>query len=85
VPNSQQGYSPFTTWTRGQAWIICGYPEQLEWLQTLEDAELTAWGGRAEIESFMLEAARATCDFWIENTPTDGIPYWDTGAPGWRR
>jgi len=31
----------------------------------------------------MLEqAARATCDFYIENTPADGIPYWDTGAPG---
>ena len=29
----------------------------------------------------MLKAARATCDFYIENTPTDGIPYWDTGAP----
>jgi hypothetical protein len=30
----------------------------------------------------MENAARATCDFYIENTPTDGIPYWDTGAPG---
>jgi hypothetical protein len=29
----------------------------------------------------MLKAARATCDFYIENTPSDGIPYWDTGAP----
>ena len=24
-PNSQQGYSPFTTWTRGLAWIMVGY------------------------------------------------------------
>ena len=24
----------------------------------------------------------AACDFYIEHTPTDGIPYWDTGAPG---
>ncbi len=31
-PNSQQGYSPFTTWTRGLAWIMCGYAEQLEFL-----------------------------------------------------
>ncbi len=81
-PNSQQGYSPFTTWTRGAAWIICGYPEQLEWLETLDDDELISWGGREEIEAFMLQAARAACDFWIEHTPTDGIPYWDTGAPG---
>ena len=29
----------------------------------------------------MLKAAQATCDFYIENSPTDGIPYWDTGAP----
>ena len=29
-----------------------------------------------------LKAARATCDFYIANTPTCGIPYWDTGAPG---
>jgi len=24
-PNSQQGYSPFSTWTRGLAWAICGF------------------------------------------------------------
>ena len=29
-PNSQQGYSPFSTWTRGLAWALCGYAEQLE-------------------------------------------------------
>jgi hypothetical protein len=23
----------------------------------------------------------AVCRFWIEKTPVDGIPYWDTGAP----
>src|SRR5690606_23097140 len=26
-PSSQQGYSPFTTWTRGLAWCMLGYPE----------------------------------------------------------
>lgn len=30
----------------------------------------------------MLKAAKTTCDFYIENTPADGVPYWDTGAPG---
>ena len=29
-PNSQQGYSPFSTWTRGLAWALCGFAEQLE-------------------------------------------------------
>lgn len=33
----------------------------------------------------MLDAARATCDFYIEHTPADGAPYWDTGAPGLAR
>jgi len=80
-PNSQQGFSPFTTWTRGLAWIMLGYAEQLEFLATRPDGELEPSGGRAEIEAFMLRAATATGDFYIENTPADGIPYWDTGAP----
>ena len=80
-PNSQQGFSPFTTWTRGLAWAICGFPEQLEFLKTIPDADLEPYGGRAEIEAFMLKAAIATCDFYIEHTSLDGIPYWDTGAP----
>jgi hypothetical protein len=80
-PNSQQGYSPFTTWTRGLAWAMCGFAEQLEFLQTVSDAELETFGGRIEIEAIMRKAAEATCDFYIENSPTDGIPYWDTGAP----
>lgn len=79
-PNSQQGFSPFTTWTRGLAWIMLGAPEQLEFIQTLEDAELEPLGGREVIEAFLLKMAKATCDFYIENTATDGIPYWDTGA-----
>jgi hypothetical protein len=29
----------------------------------------------------MLKAARATCDFYLAHTPTDGVPYWDTAAP----
>src|SRR6266436_9282902 len=34
-PNTQQGYSPFSTWTRGLAWAMCGFAEQLEFLQSL--------------------------------------------------
>jgi hypothetical protein len=84
-PNSQQGWSPFTTWTRGLAWAMCGFAEQLEWLAGRLDGELQPHGGRASIEAFMREAAMATCDFYIANSPTDGIPYWDTGAPGLAR
>jgi hypothetical protein len=74
-PNSQQGYSPFTTWTRGLAWAMCGFAEQLEFFATLD-------GDYAEFVEAMEKAARATCDFYIDNTAADGIPYWDTGAPG---
>jgi unsaturated chondroitin disaccharide hydrolase len=72
-PNSQQGYSPFSTWTRGLAWAMCGFAEQLEYLKAI---------GESENEELFLEAARATCDFYIERaTAADGVPYWDTGAP----
>jgi hypothetical protein len=73
-PNSQQGYSPFSTWTRGLAWAMLGFSEQLELFDTLE--------GHDETRVIMEKAARATCDFYIEHTPPDGVPYWDTGAPG---
>jgi unsaturated chondroitin disaccharide hydrolase len=71
-PNSQQGYSPFSTWTRGLAWAMCGFAEQLEFLAAI---------GQTEGEMILRKAAEATCDFYIANTPTDGIPYWDSGAP----
>jgi hypothetical protein len=39
-PNSQQGYSPFSTWTRGLAWALCGFAEQLEFFGVAKlDAE----------------------------------------------
>jgi len=81
-PNSQQGYAPFSTWTRGLAWAMLGYAEQLEFLPTVSDADLKPFGGRKDVEGFMREAAAATCDFYIAHTPADGLPYWDTGAPG---
>jgi hypothetical protein len=84
-PNSQQGYSPFSTWTRGLAWAMCGFAEQLEFIAALGDAELEPYGGRAPVEAMLRRAAEATCDFYIENTPPCGIPYWDTGAPGLAR
>jgi hypothetical protein len=80
-PSTQQGYSPFSTWTRGLSWAMCGYPEQLEFLETLSDEELEPAGGRPWIEGMMREAAMASCDFFINHTASDGIPYWDTGAP----
>jgi unsaturated chondroitin disaccharide hydrolase len=80
-PNSQQGFSGFTTWTRGLAWAMCGFAEELEWIDTMDETDFKNPGGKTNIETFMLKAAKATCDFYIQNSCTDGIPYWDTGAP----
>jgi unsaturated chondroitin disaccharide hydrolase len=80
-PNSQQGFSGFTTWTRGLAWAMVGFAEELEFLQIIPDAELAPLGGRAKWETLLLKGAQATCDWFIANTALDGIPYWDGGAP----
>lgn len=80
-PNSQQGYSPFSTWTRGLAWAICGYAEELEFLQSRADEELKVFGGRKEVEGKFRKAAQATADFYLENSCACGVPVWDTGAP----
>jgi hypothetical protein len=37
--------------------------------------------GLETIKTTFLKAARATCNFYLEHTAADGIPYWDTGAP----
>ncbi|MDP3176380.1 MAG: hypothetical protein Q8M76_00665, partial [Spirochaetaceae bacterium] len=85
-PSSQQGYSPYTTWTRGLAWIMLGFAEELEFAAGLSDAEVAACGipcfpdAKSVLERFM-EVARAVCDFYVESTPPDGVPYWDTGGP----
>ncbi|MCP4165813.1 MAG: glycosyl hydrolase [Chloroflexi bacterium] len=82
-PSTQQGYSPFTTWTRGAAWIILGYAEQLEFLRSREKEELGAFGGWEAIETLFLRVLNVTADYYIEGyTCQDGIPFWDNGAPG---
>lgn len=81
-PSTQQGYSPFSTWTRGLAWILCGYAEQLEFLDSLPDDQFALQGGKNAVLQKFLRTATATADFYRDHTPTDGIPYWDTGAPG---
>jgi hypothetical protein len=99
-PSSQQGFSPFSTWTRGLAWAILGYAEQLEFLGTLsaggtgQGIGAPRWPARNRSRSardtaatriVFLEAARATADFYLANSCTDGIPMWDTGAPNLHR
>ena len=81
-PGSQQGYSGFSTWTRGLAWAMCGFAELLEWVDNAGHAGISMLAGKNDLAALALKAATATCDFYIESTPHDGVPYWDTGAPG---
>src|SRR6185503_4854321 len=92
-PNSQQGYSPFSTWTRGLAWAILGFAEQLEFLRGLNSLAWTTGFPKdpallqqacpePELEAWpILRAALATADFYLANCCADGVPIWDTGAP----
>ncbi|MDH3709208.1 MAG: glycosyl hydrolase [Cyclobacteriaceae bacterium] len=82
-PATQQGYSGYSTWTRGLSWAMLGFAEQLEFLQsTTDSSELEELGGKDFLEETFLKAAKATCDFYLDNSALNGIPYWDTGAPG---
>ena len=85
-PSSQQGYSPYTTWTRGQAWILTGFAEQLEYISTLEGSEvrkldLPYYPDKESVIKRFQEVAEAVADHILDHSPTNGIPYWDTGAP----
>ena len=77
-PSTQQGYSPFSTWTRGLAWILCGYAEQLEFLATVGNDKIIDKPG---IISTFLRAATATADWWLSHSFADGMVYWDAGMP----
>ncbi len=83
-PSTQQGYSPFSTWTRGLAWIVTGFAEELEFLQGVDedDTALRALGGKESVLDRIRETALATAEFYLAHTASDYIPYWDTGAPG---
>jgi hypothetical protein len=82
-PSTQQGWSPFSTWTRGLAWAILGYAEQLEFLSD------PGCGANRDVSPRVIarfeECAVATADRYLEECSTDGVPVWDTGAPNLHR
>ena len=54
--NSQQGYSGYSTWTRGLGWAMAGFTELLEFLETVKEEELSSTGSKIEIEGILLKA-----------------------------
>jgi hypothetical protein len=82
--STQQGYSPFSTWTRGLAWAMLGYAEELEFFETISDAQFKQSVGLAkkDVVKVFEQAAVDTCDHYINDcAAADGIVYWDDGAP----
>ncbi len=63
--SNPQGFSPNSVWSRGQAWAIYGF------------ANVYKETGN---KSF-LQTARKTANYFINNLPSDNIPYWDFKAP----
>jgi hypothetical protein len=61
---------------------MLGFAEELELIDILPEEEFEVICSKKKILEILAIAAKATCDFYISHTPTDGIPYWDTGAPG---
>ncbi len=83
--SSQQGYSPFSTWTRGLAWAMLGYAEELEFFATIpaDKFQKSVWLSKESVEKVYKQAAIDTCDHYLnEASAADGITYWDDGAPG---
>ena len=83
--STQQGYSGFSTWTRGLAWAMLGYAEELEFFKTIDAKAFEQCTGlkKKDVVAVYEEAAKATCDHYIDDVAcADGITYWDDGAPG---
>jgi unsaturated chondroitin disaccharide hydrolase len=56
--NSQQGYSPFSTWTRGLAWAVLGLAEELEFIEALESFEFDQAAAPPFLAKFLADARK---------------------------
>ena len=60
-----QGYSDSSVWARGQAWAIYGFTS----------------GYKNTKHPELLRAATRAADWFVQNLPPDGIPWWDLRHP----
>lgn len=81
-PSTQQGFSPFTTWTRGLAWAMLGCAEQIEFFTSLPERYWEEFDKKGELLKSLIDACKATAEYYLDHCTKDGIPFWDTGAPG---
>jgi unsaturated chondroitin disaccharide hydrolase len=81
-PSTQQGYSPYTTWTRGMSWAILGFAEQLDFFNALHPQAFGSEVDKLNFIQLLEQNTREACNHFLDQTPADGIAYWDTGAPG---
>lgn len=51
---------------------MCGFAEELEWFDAVKEED-KSFAEKENILSLMIKAAKATCDFYIDNTPSDGV------------
>jgi len=64
---------------------MLGYAEELEFFKTISPTVFKAATGLAKsaVINVYKRNAKDTCDHYINDvTASDGIPYWDDGAPG---
>jgi hypothetical protein len=79
-PNSQQGYSPFSTWTRGLAWAILGYAEQLEFLEALPPQVSRGQGRGSRVEGRGNEAPPPDTRHSTLDTPPSPVDWFYAAA-----
>jgi unsaturated chondroitin disaccharide hydrolase len=65
VQEALQGYADESTWSRGQGWAVYGYTVAF----------------RETGDPNFLNLAVATADYYIDNSPADGVAWWDFDTP----
>jgi uncharacterized protein YyaL (SSP411 family) len=63
--HTAQGYSNSSCWSRGQAWLVNGFTTTYRFTKS----------------KHILEAAENVSNYYIDNSPEDGIAYWDFNVP----